>query len=471
MDVHQFFLIIWFRKWVIVGTALAVALLAALLSLVILPKTYSATSSIMLGFKSVDPITGAVLPMPFFSGYVATQADVIKSHRVALRVVDSLKLADNPEAQTRFKEETGGLGSVRDWLAESLARNLEVLPSKESSVVDIIYDGSDPQFVATMANAFAQAYLQTNLEVAVEPARQSTVWLDSKLQGLRANLEKAQARLSEYQQQKGIVAVDERIDVENARLAELSAQLTLAQSQLFDSTARHAQAVAGRGSAPEVVANPLVQGLKGELGRAEARLNEISSRLGRNHPKYEGVVAERDSIRRRLDIETGVIGGSLGSSERSAKQREAELQRVTSDQKKRVLELKKLRDQMAVLSHEVENAQRVYDNAILRVDQTRLESQSNATNVAMLRAAVAPIKPSKPNALRNVMLGSFLGTLMGAGLGFLVEILDRRVRTIGDVREGVGMAVLGNLRRAPIRSNRWLPGLPKLLRRSSEAAA
>ncbi len=143
MNFAQFLLILRARKRIVLLTLL-VTVCATLVVSFLLPKTYKATSSLVMNFKGIDPLTGLTLPGQLLPGYMATQIDIISSKNVALRVVDQLKLADSPAVVQQFNDSTGGQGNVRDWLAELLQKKLEIVPSKESSVVDVTFKGSDP---------------------------------------------------------------------------------------------------------------------------------------------------------------------------------------------------------------------------------------------------------------------------------------------------------------------------------------
>lgn len=457
MNFSQVILILLARKRVIFLTLLVTVSTTTLVSL-LLPKTYTANAAVLVDFKGVDPITGLVLPAQLLPGYMATQVDIITSHNVALKVVDRLKLTEIPLVIEQFNDATEGLGSIRDWLADALLENLEVTPSRESSVINVEYSGTDPQFAAELANAFVWAYIQTNLELKVEPARNQVAWFEEQLKGLQSAVEDAQKKLSDYQQQTGITALDERLDVENARLAELSSQLVAAQAQTYDSVTRERQITAASakgklGELPEILSNSLIQSLKGELARAEGKLAEASERVDKNHPQYQSAQAEVQNLRQKIAAEIQTARGSIVSVATQARQREDELKRALAEQKAHVLELKRHRDQIALLTRGVETAQRAFDNASLRGDQLRLESQRNQTEVAVLNPAVPPIKHSKPRLILNIALSIFMGTLLGVGFGFLMEMLDRRIRSDDDVVEGLGLPVLAAIAAAPTRTH------------------
>src|SRR6476661_5891994 len=242
MNVHQFLLILLARKKIILSTLLVTVALALGWSL-IQSKTYKATASVLLNYKGVDPLTGLTMPGQLLPGYMATQIDIISSKNVALRVVDALHLASSPAVIQQFNEANEGRGTVRDWLADLLLKKLEIVPSRESSVVEISFKGADPAFAAAVANAFADEYEKVTVQLKTQPAKKASSYFNEQTRQLRDKLEAAQARLSRYQQDKGIVSVDNgRIDVELQRLNDLSAQLVAAQTAAMEGNSRQAAA-------------------------------------------------------------------------------------------------------------------------------------------------------------------------------------------------------------------------------------
>ncbi len=444
MNFTQFLLILKAR-WLVAVLALGVTVATTLVVSLVLPKNYTATVSLVVDSKSKDPVTG----------YLATQVDIIQSRNVALKVVDGLKLTEIASVREDFQESTEGQGDIRYWMADLLLKKLDVKPSRESSVIEVKFSGTDPRFAAIVANGFAQGYIQTNLDLRVEPARQTNNWYEEQVKQLRAKLETAHNALTEYQRSKGLVVGDERsIDVETARLAELSSQLVAAQSQTYDSASRQSQS--GNALA-EVEQNPLIQGLKRDLAVGETKLTELAQKVGRNHPQYLRAQAEVESLKSKLDAEMKVTTRSVGTTAKVARTREADIRAALAAQKSRVMALKKQRDEAAVLIRDVENAQRLYDTALQRSGQSRLESLTTQTDIAVLNPAVPPIEPSSPKILLNTLLAVFLGTLLGVGLAFLMEMIDRRVRSAEDLEAGLDIPVLGELARGGRRPRFPLP--------------
>ena len=410
----------------------------------LLPKTYKATSSLLLNYKGVDPVTGLTMPGQLLPGYMATQIDIISSKNVALHVVDSLRLADSPAVVAQFNEATEGKGTVRDWLADLLLAKLEIVPSRESSVVDISFKGADPQFVAAVANAFADEYQKINIQLKVDPMKKASAYFSDQIKLLRDNVEVAQSRLSKYQQEHGIVSIDNRLDVESNRLNDLSAQLVGAQGQAMEATSRQRMAQGSNATeSPDVAANPLIQSLKVNLGSAESKFAEVSQRLSVNHPQYQSAKAEVDKLRADLQAQLRIASNSVGNNAQIMQQREGAIRAALAEQKTKVLELNRTRDEMGVLAKDVESAQRAFDVASQRFSQTKIEGQSDQSDISVLNPAVPPIKPAGPRIMINTVLAIFLGSMLGLAFSVLAEMLNRRVRSEGDLQDVLQVPVLG----------------------------
>lgn len=442
MTIQQLLLILWARRKLVLSLFAGTVLLTLVVSL-LMPRQYSAAASVVVDVKSPDPIAGMVLPGLITPGYMATQSDIIKSERVAQRVVKLLKLDESPEAREQWEALTEGRGSLTSWLASMLQRRLDVQPSRDSNVVKIGYSGTNPAQVANVANAYAQAYIDTTIELKVEPARQYSQWFDDQLNSQRERLERAQRALTAYQQDNKIVVTDERFDAENQRLNELTSQLTQVETQGTDySSKARASSIE---TLPEVVQNPLINDLKSQIARRESRLQELSANLGVNHPVYQSTLSELNELRRRLSKETALIASSVKTAGATGRMRADELHQAIDQQKDRLLELRKQRDEISVLMRDVQSAQSAYDAVSQRMAQTRLEAQSVQTNVSILNPATEPLLPSKPRVMLNLIASAFFGMLLGIGAALLVELSQRRIRSAEYLGQCLGVPVLVEL--------------------------
>jgi len=208
-------------RWILAASVfLGIITLAVVLSLA-LPKSYKATASVMVDLKP-DPVSGmSQLATMQPANYLATQVDIIKSDHVAQRVVRILGLNNSEETRKQWQEEAKGRGSFDAWLGEVLQKGLEVEPSRDSNIIEIHYKSPNPAFATALANAFSRAYVESLVQIKVDPARRYSDFFEERAKLARDKLEKAQMRLAEAQKQSGILITDERLDAETTRLNEI----------------------------------------------------------------------------------------------------------------------------------------------------------------------------------------------------------------------------------------------------------
>jgi succinoglycan biosynthesis transport protein ExoP len=405
-----------------------------------LAPRFTATAALMLDVKSPDPIAGSTLPGATMPTYMGTQVDVLYSERVGLRVIDALKLDRDPELRADWQDDTGGRGDYRAWLVERITRKLDARPGRESNVIGVKYTSNDAKRAADIANAFVDAFVDVTLQLRVEPAREYNTFFDERAQQLRNALEQAQNKLSAYQRKHGILATDERMDVENQRLAELTSQMVQIQAAATESSSRARQS-----GLPDILNNSVVLQLTTERSRAEAQLEQLRSRLGEKHPQVVELVARIAELKSAIAIEGRRVVGSISAVDRVNQSRLAAARNEVEQQRARLLTLRAERDDLAVLMAEVQHAQKAYDLVATRVAQTRIESQSTQTNVSVLKRATTPPLPSSPNLALNAAGGLLLALLAGGVTAMVRELRDQRLRTDEDIRLGLNLPLLGIL--------------------------
>ena len=442
MSIPQILRIIWARKWLVLALMTLVSIVGAAVT-VTLPKQFTAETAMVVEMR-IDPALGALAPSLAAPSYMATQIEIIRSERVASRVVKMLGVERSPSAVQQWRDATAAKIPLERYFAGLLQGGVSVEPLNGSSIINVRFSAQDPVFAQAAANAFAQAYMDISVELRIAPARQSAAFLDDQTKVLRGNLEAAQTRLSKFQQDKGIVVSDERFEQENARYQGLVSQLGSAQGERIETDTRARNS--GAETSPDILSNGAIGALKGQLATAQTRMTELSAVVGKNHPNRIQLDAQISELRQQIASETRRVTGGSATSSRSSGQKVTELQALVEDQKKKLLTLRADRDQVAVYMRDVDTAQRAYESISSRVGQFTLESQNNQANTRLLSPAVEPLQPSRPKVMLGVV-GSVLGGLalgIVAALGW--ELLDRRVRDPEDMLVAAGVPVLGVLR-------------------------
>src|SRR6185436_20167424 len=370
---------------------------AAIVVALLLPKRYDATATILIDARDEQTLAPAHMSPRERAGYVFTQMELIASGKVAQKVVRDLKLAQQPGVREDWEKDTGGVGSIEEWAAAQLLEKLKV-DSGASNILIIKYSSGDPKKAATVANAFAKAYLDTALALRTEPTREAAEWFEEQVKGLRAQVTQAQSKLSSYQKEKGVYGPEDRIDIEFSRLAEISTALSTQKNATYDAQTRYKQAqdLMAQGVSADILSNGYIASVKASLQAAEARLAEQSQTYGEAHPTYQRTALEVKEGRERLSSEVKKVVAALGNSAAQSRKREEELQAALVAQQDRISKLKDARVDMAVLARDFDNAQRSYDSAMQRYISIKVDSKARQTNLAMLTPAVEPLKPAVP---------------------------------------------------------------------------
>jgi chain length determinant protein EpsF len=469
MNLQQFMLALRARRKAFVLVLAAVITTAVAVALIV-PKKYVASATVLMDARDEQTLA-PTRTMARERSYIVTQMDLIRSGRVAARVARDLKLAQKPGVREAWEKDTGGAVPIDDWLAQGLLDRLVVdLPG--GSVVSVQYSSSDPKQAAAVANGFVKAYLETALEMRTEPTREAAEWFNDQLKTLRTQANQAQAKLTAYQKAKGITSADERADLESTRLAELNTQYLEARNLTYEAQSRYKQAqeVAASGTPDamaELMASATITAVRADLARAEAAFTAASADLGPNHPVYQRLEADVQAQRAKLKAEMKKAVASLGNAAQAAQRRELELKNALAAQSQRVQAMKDARVELAIMSRDVEQAQRAYDTVLTRYMTNNIESKAKMTNAALLTPAVEPVTPSQPKVGLISALAVVIGLLLAAAVVYVLETIDRRVRSRADLESRLAVPSLGRLSRwqpaggrllpAPARANRALP--------------
>jgi len=431
--------LVWGGIVVLAGIALAYSLLST--------KYYSAQAQILLDVREPEVMVNHGASYSVLSPtYMATQVDILRSARVAGKVVRALGLDKNPQAIAQWEQGRDGDASLEEYYGGVLGKALLVTPSKTSNTMTLEFTNPSPEFAANAANAYAHAYLEASVDLKVDPSRSFASWFSEKAKQERARLEAAQARLSQFQQESGIVVTDERLDMENTRLAEINTQLTAVQGQLGESRSRDRQARGKLDTSPDVMHNGVVESLRTEIARNEAKLDELSKQYGVNHPAYQGALAESASLKAALEREMHKVAGTIGVDNEVNIQRESQISTALALQKEKVLKMRAQRDQVAVLQRDVDLAQKAYELVTQRQSQTTLESQvQNNSSIVILGEAIVPARASSPRTLRNTAIGAAMGLLLGTLLALALEMRRPLLRNEADIVEMLGLPLLATL--------------------------
>ena len=466
IELARFPLVLKSRRGLVAACTVTFALAAAAAH-ILLPQKYTAVAAVVIDSRGVNHLLGGPSASVAQSTLIATQLSIVASERVAREVATHLDLAQDPVLQERWQAETGGQGEITAWIATRLLRRLAVSRNApDSNVLNLAFTDPDPVRAAELANAFAQTYLGVTLELNVSPARMTARFFDERTTATREALRTAQTRLFAYQREHGIVSGNEKLDIETAQMNELATALTVSKTRRIDSRSRTQYASGSASEFPDVLQNPVVQALTTEVARAQAKLKELSSSFGVNHPQFRAARDELAELEMKLAEQSKRVARSVNVTEQVSSQGEKDIVSALNAQRQRVLQLKKRRDQLSVLERDVESAQKAYDQALQRHSQTTQESQSGLNDASMLTPAAVPFESTRRSPTLTVPFAAICGFLLGLVAALALEHRAPRIREGRDIAEWFDLPILGVVSCVKVAADRRSPGRRSPGRRS-----
>ncbi len=437
MSLKYILLIFKARLWIMLLAFLTTVLLAGLICLV-LPKKYEALTTLLVNTSDPNPVTGEASSTD--RNYLKTQETVIASDRISREVVRRLSLDTDQYWLSQFLK-NGRQGDVRTWIGDALEQDLIIADTMGTNIISLSYKSTDAKFATVVVNSFRDVYIDTVLALRVDPSQRTAKWFDQQASELRAQVVAAQKRLTTAQNARGIVQVNGQQDVEVEKLNSISTELSNAKVAMATAKISDAQNSAGSDNAAE-------QELRAEIGKTDAKIASTAFQLGKNHPDYLALVSDKYSLEARLDQETAKNRSAnskrVGASADQVHKLEAEFEA----QKAKVMASKGSQDNLNVLVNEVTQKQAQLQSVMQRAGQLHLEGQLSNTSISTISEATVPTDATYPKIPLIMAAATALGICLAFGLGFLAEMVDRRVRSPDDFEASINAPVLAVLPRS-----------------------
>ena len=436
----------------------------------------------------VSPMPHAVVSDAAIQGEV----EIIKSQVVALRVVDQLKLADDPDfmsppaslvAKTKeaissrigpalkmilpkrpsMAEDTDVgdgddiSGGPRVQAAQILRGNLEVERIGRSFVINIRYLGYSPVRATRIARAFGVAYKGFQLQAGFEVARESGDWLAQRLQQLEQQSAEVAKDLERFRLDHELVSVKGDL-LSDQQLSETMTKLIEAEADTAQSKARldqferllangEGEAMATATIATDTPSDEIIAKLKVELSATSARYRDVERRWDANHPEAIRLSNRLREIEQSLIGEMQRVTKALRAEYEIALSRQASLQSsldtITLASSQTIGLVGKLRH----LEEEAAIYRAVYQEFLKRYEMARQQQVFPVASVETISLATVPKRAAYPNTSASILIGILLGGLIGASIGAYREVGDQPLRTRTDIQRHLGMRLIGAVAR------------------------
>jgi len=489
------------RRWAVVATLAIIFALTVLFTLKTTPL-YQATSKIaifpetpnVLGFK--DGENGS--PDYDYESTLETQAAILRSDALAVKVIEAMRLDQNPKFAPSATQRngdalqvsspqpdpaaaTGLLGRFRGGLTVQLVTN--------SRLVQISYTHPDPRLATEIVNALVRTFTEENFKTKYEAVTQTSDWLSTELADLQMKVQTSEEKLVRYQKDHSILGVDEKQNIVTAKLDELNRELTAAQTDRIQKESNYRLAAEGDPAAFSKTSREGPSGMLEKLRDKEADLNtqlaQVTTQFGTGYPKVAELSNQLKQVRKELADEEVRMQQQIRDEYLAALQRETLLTTAFNQQKQEANQLNESAIEYSVLKRDAEANRQLYQDLLQRLKEAGVSAGLRSSNIRVVDVARIPTSPVKPNVPRNLELGLILGLACGIGLAFTLESLDTSVRSIEEIKAISALPALGTIplqfANNPILRNRLkavsvqtsdadLPALVTFARPRSEAA-
>lgn len=447
----------------IIAAAFALALVVTLLQ----TKRYTAATTIQINDSSGRILSNQDNPgdeqsTNYFDTdrFLKTQTDIIRSRGLALRVAQKLKLTGNP-AFYRSQEvplPEGGMSAEeqRNTAIEMLRGNLTIDLPRDSRIITIRFESTDPEMSAKIVNAYAGEFIQSNLQRKFDSSSYARDFLSDQLDEARVKLESSERALNAYARDTGLIRTENATtngkegsagggnSVTTASLVQVNTAANDATAKRIEAEGRwRAISAVPLLSAPQVVSNPTVASLLTEKAQLEGQLAEERSRHLEEYPTVKAKQQQIDMLNQQIEQTAANVRSAVRAEYQSALSAEQQLRAQVNQLKGDTLSEQDRTVQYGLLAREVDTNRALYDGLLERYKTLNAIAGVSLSNVNVIDQAEAPAFPSSPNLFKNLALGLLFGLGLATVTVFFKDQFDDSIRVPEDVEPKLGLALLG----------------------------
>lgn len=454
-------------RWVIIGATIAVMAIGLVVTLLMTPQ-YTAASTIEIlresdqvtSFEGVERET-SIADQEFYQ----TQYGLLEARTLAERVAIELNLVDDPAFFERFgaaqddepafqitngRYSAQGRAERQRIAGQVLLDNVSIEPTRLSRLVDIRFTSPDPSFSTSVANAWAENFIESNLERKLQSTSYGRDALQRQLTDYKQRLDESQRQLVTYASNQEIINLpatseggeDRPIVADN--LAALNTELSDAIADRIQAEARFRQA--GRsGSTVAALENNAINNLRQRRAELAAEYEQLMVRFEPGYPEAQAIQSQVESLDSAIAREESRVSGSVQAEYNQAVQRESALQARVNGLKEEFLDLRRRSIQYNIFQQEVDTNQALYDGLLQRFEEIGIAGGVGVNNIAIVDLADIPQFPSSPRLILNMLIALLGGMLLGAAIALGLEQLDESIGDPTELQRRLGLPLLGSV--------------------------
>ena len=426
------------HRWLVAGLFLITVFSVAAWSFVQTP-VYQASATVLiepeppkvLNIQDVSPIGSPT------QEYYRTQYELMTSRPIVDKVIETLGL------RQRLPELARSADPVR-----TLQNAIIVEPRRNTRLVSVKFEHTDPPLAAEVTNALARQYVKHNLDIKLRGAQEAMTWLNEQMTSLRGKVQESSVALQNYRVKAGIMGLQEQRQITAQKIIDFNKQYLEAQAQRLSVEAKmnELQRTSDRGGAQTIFTvadSALIQKLKQEASDLETTKAKLSKIYKDKHPEVLKVDAQIEQVNQRIDAETKNMLRAVQTEFRVARAREETLLGNVNRLRTEAQELNEKEIQYLNLQRESDSNQQLYEAVLKRLKETGVTGGLETNNISVIEEATLPRVPVRPRKTVNLIISVLVGLLVGVGTALTIEYFDTTVKTPDDVERHLGLPVIG----------------------------
>ena len=390
---------------------------------------------------------------------VNAEINVLQSRTVAKRVINKLKLMDNPEFNMELDAPRPLVVSVKQAVKRMLSagqpntpevalinvtdnvlERLDATMDARSYVVDVSFTSQDPRLAQQVANAFVAEYLANQVESRYNSSKEASKWMSQNVSELRDKVVASERAVQEFTQEHNLYQLSAGT-INDQQLTELNTQVVTAQAEYAQAKARLDRIRSGgdAASSPEVLQSPLIQQLRGQEAELRRERSTIVGQYGPQHPKMTAINNEISDLDQKISVEISKIVQAQQSEVGSARDRLGMASGQLNAAKGTVGVDKKLLVQLNQLQREADANKELYNTTLASMKQTSEAGNTQQVTAKVISQADLPLVKSSPRTLLILLFSLVLGGMTGCATALLLEHLNMGFTGLAKVEQVLGL--------------------------------
>src|SRR6266404_1523734 len=464
------------REWRLIALVTGLSIIFGAVYIAISPSRYTAQADMIIDTKRVTwtQTEMASENRTIEDASVESEIETTKSEKVAEAVIRRLHLTDDPEfvgAGLGLKrrifsifnlaggpEQEPSNDELMRGVVATVKNNLSVTRLGRSYIEQIAYTSLDRDKAARIANAFADAYIEDQLQAKFEATRRASAWLEQRIGELRQQASDAYKAVQDFKSENSIIigvdgklASEVELDQLGIALAKARADTSQARAKL-DRISRVLEQRSDKESfnipdpiVTDALSNPVITKLRQQFLDDQNKESEWSARYGADHTAARNLRAEMAALQRAIWDEISRIAESYKSELQIAKSQEESIDKRMIEVFQKSASTRQSQVRLRELETAANTYRGIYETFLSRFTQSVQQQSFPSTEARVVTYASPPKSPSSPKVGLTLALAALCGLGLGVMSAFAREQMNRQIHTRAELEGLLGTSCLAVL--------------------------